>query len=82
MLMMIAPLARSPMERKAAQALADYGKALERALDDVVPWQKSPRRNAYLRRKGKIKSGEVKVILDPGEAGDIGLYDGAKIVRE
>ena len=82
MLIAIAPLSRTPMDKKGGHALADYGKSLERALEQMLPWQPSSRKTGYLRRRGRVKSGEVKVILDRGESGDLDLFAGADIVRE
>lgn len=79
--MALMPLARSPMDKKGASGLADYQKKLERMLNAAVPWQKraSGRRESL---RGKVKPGEVVVILERGESANDPLYSDARTIRE
>lgn len=57
-----------------------YSKSLDRALDSMIPWQKaSSNRGRY---RGKVKSGEVVVVLGSGESAKDPLYKNAKTTRE
>lgn len=77
----IAPVARTAMEKKGATALSDYQKKLEKALDDAVPWRHATRRRASLR--GKVKPGEVAVILEKGESASLPIFKEAEnVTRE
>lgn len=58
--------------------MSDYTKKLERMIADMVPWKKS-RRERY---RGRVKPGEIKVFLEPGEKASNPLFAGANISRE
>ena len=78
-LMSLMPLARSPMDKKSASALQKHAKSVERMLEDAVPWQKHARRSTLA---GKVRPGEVVVVLSSGETADDPLYSDAKVTRE
>jgi len=80
-LMSLMPLARTAMDKKGGQAIQKYGKDLERMFEDAIPWRKkASRRRESLR--GKVKPGEVVVVLEGTDAADLELYSDAKVVRE
>lgn len=79
-LLQVIPLARTPMDGKGGRAMQHYAKQIERNLDKMVPWRKVSSRLADLR--GKVKPGEVVVLLEGDEAADHPLYRGAKVKRE
>jgi hypothetical protein len=82
-LMAVAPMARTPMDKKGAGALRKYIDKLNANLRNALPWLKKEPvsgRLAYLREK--VKPGEVVVILDDGESKNDPLFEGAKIIRE
>lgn len=76
----VMPLARTPQDKKGASALRDYQRKLVRSLDEMAPWIGASRRLQSLR--GKIKPGEVRVILGAGESADIPLFEDAQITKE
>jgi hypothetical protein len=78
--MNIAPLSRTPMEKKGSSSLKDYEKKLSRVLDSLVPWQK--RSSSIARQRGKIEEGKTIVILEGGESSKSPLFKDAKITRE
>jgi hypothetical protein len=80
MLLSIVPLARTPMDKKSAQALNKYQKSLDRSLRKMTPWKKDASRLSKLR--GKVKSGEVAVVLSGGESSNHPLFDDLRVIRE
>jgi hypothetical protein len=80
MLQMLLPLARSPMDKKSAQGMSSYAKKVDRVISGMVPWQKATSRTAHLR--GKVKPGEVVIMLDGDESLDSSFIEGVKVVRE
>lgn len=80
MLVNIAPLSRTAMDKKGGSALQNYGKKLERHLDLMTPWRK---RRGWTRglAKGKLKSGEVMVVLGNEDSPEDPLYAGARTTR-
>lgn len=81
--MALMPLARTIMDKKVAQATEAYTKKIERMFDSMVPWQKKQAgRRLRESLRGKVKPGEVVVILEAGESMSDPLFSGAKITRE
>jgi hypothetical protein len=80
MLVSIAPLARTPMDKRGSSSLRDYGRKLERVLESWTPWRK--RSQVRARQKG-LKSGELRVILGPGES-DLAktLFKDSKVIHK
>ena len=81
MLVNIAPVHRSPMDKDGGRALNDYTKKLEKLIDGLVPWKK---RRGWARglAKGSVKPGEVVVVLDQGDVPNDPLFEGARTTRE
>jgi hypothetical protein len=83
MMIAVAPLSRTPMDRRSGDAINKYSKELSRALEDLTPWlsKASALRATYGR---KIKPGEIVVIPDEsdGSLGTNPLYKDAKVLRE
>lgn len=80
MLSMLMPLARTAMDKKSGSALQKHAKQLDRTIASMVPWQKATSRTAHLR--GKVKPGEVAIILDGDESLDKRFTEGVKVIRE
>lgn len=78
---LIAPLGRTPMDRKSGQSMERYSKRLERMFDDMTPWDKNSKFNAMRDRFSKIRGDEedtqVVVMLGAGDNPDDPLYQGA-----
>lgn len=79
MLAAVIPLARTPMSKQAAGALKKYQKQVDKSLDAMVPWSRASSRLSGLR--GKVKSGEVVVMLDGSDIKDDDLYKDAQIKK-
>lgn len=81
-LMSIAPLARTPMDKKMGKGLEKYARDLERQIDSLTPWRnKFSSLRSRLLKQG-VKPGEIAVILSPGDSADNPLFEGAKIIKE
>jgi len=80
MMMTLLPLARTPWGKKDAASMQQYAKKIGKALDASIPWKKTSRSRESLR--GKVKPGEVVVLLDGGEQLDPEFTKGAKVARE
>lgn len=80
MLMSIAPMARTPMDKKSSSAMNNYAKKLDKQLDSLVPWQSRVATLGGL--KGKVEEGKVTVLLDSDEIVDATLFKDASIKRE
>jgi hypothetical protein len=78
MMLNVAPAARTPMDKRSAQGMQSYIKKLFRAIEDIVPWTRS---NKMGDLHGKVKPGEIRVILDEGESSKDPLFKGAKVSR-
>lgn len=79
MLAAIMPLASSPMSEKGASQLKNHARQVQRTIESFAPWR---RRKIAGRRKGEpLASGEVVVVLEPGETANHPLYEGAKIAH-
>jgi hypothetical protein len=82
-LMMLFPLARTPMDKKGVKSMKDYSKGVDKVLNDMVPWK--DRKEASRRlgaHGGKVKPGEVVVVLGGGESANHPLFKNAKVIRE
>lgn len=75
-LLALAPLHRTPSDRKSAGAMQRYEKKLVRQLERALPWEK--RRSL----PKNLEPGKVVVLLSPGESPNIALYKGATIAKE
>jgi len=82
MLKLLAPLARSAMDKNTAQGLDKYSKSIDKLLDNSVPWRPAHSRRERLLRNGMLKPGEVAVILDAGEDANNPLFEDVKIIRD
>ena len=80
MLMVLMPLARTPWGKKDAASLKQYSDKVKKSLDASIPWKKTSRSKESLR--GKVKPGEVVVLLESGEQLDPEFTKGAKVTRE
>jgi len=83
MMFNVAPLAQTPWDKKHAQAQKKHSDSIHKTIESMIPWasEKRPRSKlAHLR--GKVKPGEVVVVLDAGDRADLELYQDAKILRE
>lgn len=80
MLANIVPLARTPMDKKGGQNLNKYNKSLNKVIDSFAPWLSS--RDHLQSLRGKVKPGEVLVILDGDDDPNNPLFAGATISRE
>jgi hypothetical protein len=78
-LLMVAPLARTPQDKKGGRALDDYAKRVRRVLDGITPWLSRTTRVASLRAKGE--KGKIVVMLDSGDSPKDPLFKGAKTHR-
>lgn len=84
MLVNIAPLSRTPMDKDSGRALDRYSKQLRRLIDRLTPWKKSAS-GLGLREKlrGKVKPGEIVILLDEGESSiNNPLFEGVRQVRK
>lgn len=71
------------MDKQGARALRDYQKDVEKMLDNMVPWRKRNRRSSGIQNhRGKIKPGEVVVLLEGEEPANYPLFQNAKVIRE
>lgn len=78
---MMFPMARTPMDAKGSRAMQKYSKQVDEVLLSLAPWLKPKKARGSIRHHGKIKSGEVVVVLDSGETADDPLYKNAKIIK-
>jgi hypothetical protein len=80
---MIAPLGRTPMDKKSGRSMQDYSKKLTRMIDDMTPWNREAKFNALRRKYGGDPDGDerVFVMLGAGEDPNDPLYKDAKIVK-
>jgi len=80
----VIPLARTPMDKKGAKAMDKMSKELSKYLTKTLtPWDSGPlstkaRVNKY---GGRVKSGEIAVVLGPGEGGLADVFKDSKIVK-
>lgn len=84
MLINIAPLSRTPMDKDGGKSLNKYAKTLRNLVDQLTPWKK-PAGGLGLREKlrGKVKPGEIVILLDEGESSiNNPLFEGVKQVRK
>lgn len=79
MLAMVAPLARTPMDKKSAASMKKYAQDLTRGLENATPWRNAPR--SGVSRRDRVEPGKVVVFLEEGEAPNDPLYAGAVIAR-
>lgn len=81
---MIAPISRSIQDAKGARWMKDYTNSVDKTLREALPWKGQQRSSklANLRASGKIKPGEVVVMLEAGESGNNPLFADARTVRE
>lgn len=81
MLYAIVPLAQTPWDKKHSQSQRKHSNIVQKAIENIAPWTntKDRRRSSHLR--GKVKPGEVVVMLDAGDQADLGIYSDAKIVK-
>lgn len=80
----VLPMARTPMGKKAASAMKRMIKDIQNTINNIAPWSRRKKYEAKkraLKRQG-VKPGEMVVVLGPGERSDLGLYEGAKIVKD
>jgi hypothetical protein len=68
------------MDEKSGRSMKDYARKLDKSFDQMVPWQRDSRRLAHMR--GKVKSGEVVVLLEDGDTSKNPLFKDAKTKRE
>lgn len=80
-LMNLAPLHRTAMDKEGGSALNKYAKSVEKMLDGMTPWVK---RRGWARglSKGNMQPGEVVVVLGDGDMANDPLFEGAKTTRE
>ena len=81
MYLSIVPAARTAMDKKTGKSLGDYVKKLNKQLASALPWIKSQAGSNLAGLRGKVKSGEVVVMLDAGETKNHPLYEDAKISK-
>jgi hypothetical protein len=79
-MMTLAPLSRTPMDKKSGESMGKYAKQLERSFDAMVPWTEKSR--AKSRQFRNVEPGKVTVILDAGDNPDNPLFKDARIARE
>ena len=81
MMLNLAPVHRSAMDKEGGRAINKYTKKVEKMLDGITPWRK---RRGWARglAKGQVKPGEVVVVLDEGDSPNDPLFEGAKTTRE
>jgi hypothetical protein len=80
-LALVMPLARAPMDKRSANSLKKYEQQLLKSFDSMTPWlSHASGRLSGLR--GKVKPGEVVVLLDGSDIQDEDLYKGAQIKKE
>jgi len=82
MLKLLIPLARSTMDKNAAQGLDRYSRSIDRLFDSALPWRPAQSRRERLFRSGKLKSGEVAVILDAGDDPNNPLFKDVQVIKE
>ncbi len=80
LLMLIMPLARTPMDEKGASGVKEYSQSVEKVLDSLTPWlcTQMNRRTALREKRGK--SGEIVVYLD-GDNANNQLFEDACISK-
>jgi len=81
---MVMPVARTPMDKKGAQALEKYIKRVTKVIGMRTPW-KGARGGKLSHLRDKIPSGETRVLLGKGEVDGTKnnpLFDGVKVIRE
>jgi len=61
--MLVAPLSRTPMDRKGAQNQRTYSQKLQRSLEMLTPWSEDTKFNALRRKYGPSMRGEAQVIV-------------------
>lgn len=77
------PLAQTPWDKKTAQAQKRHSDSLQKSIESIAPWQfKGRARSKLAHLRGKVKPGEVVVMLDEGDQADLGIYEDAKLIRE
>ncbi|MCK5606804.1 hypothetical protein KAR91_33185 [Candidatus Pacearchaeota archaeon] len=81
MLLNLSPVHRTPMDKDGGRALNTYAKKIERMLDGFTPWRK---RRGWARglAKGKVKPGEIMVVLEDGDMPNDPLFLDANTTRE
>lgn len=80
MMVAVAPLSRTPMDKGGASAMTKYAKNLDKQLANALPWQRSGGRGlGDLRRK--VKSGETVVMLDANDDKNSALFAGARMQK-
>lgn len=81
MILNLAPVHRTAMDKDGGRALSTYAKKVEKMLDGITPWRK---RRGWARglAKGQVKPGEVVVVLSEGDIATDPLFEGAKTTRE
>lgn len=69
------------MDAKGGRSLEKYAKKLHGLVEKMTPWRKKA---GSLRKsmQGKVKPGEVVVLLDDGDTSALPLYKGAKTLKE
>lgn len=77
--MNLLPVGRTPMDEKSGRSMKSYVKDLGKMLDRLTPWRSGARRLANLR--GKVKPGEVVVMLDDGDTPNSPVFKDAKISK-
>lgn len=82
MLFAIAPLAQTPWDKKHASAQKNHSNRVQKAIENIAPWQHSNARSKLAHLRDKVKPGEVVVLLDTGDQAGLALYQDAKILRE
>ena len=84
MLMSIAPVARTPMDKKSSKGLQNYVRKLSRSLESALPW-KQKKKLASKAKSLNLKDGESAIILGEGETEamfkDL-MFENTKVVKE
>ena len=75
------PMSRTPQDKKGARSMQKYMQQINDVLLELVPWMKKKHGRPMRSYHGKVKPGEVVVILDSGETADLDLYKNAKIIK-
>ena len=76
MLMMLAPLARTPMSKEGGRGLDKYARSVRRAINQLTPWRKHSR---FAKAHPKAQQGEAVIVLDAGERLPEDFTRGAKV---
>lgn len=78
-LLQMAPLGRTPMDKKSGRAMEKYYKGVVKNLENYAPWVTHSKRVLIsAKERGKLKPGQLMVKFDANDDPNSPLYKNAK----